>query len=134
MVVTGLTSLWVRKTFIICIKLMINCKTFTFNKVSNYVSLRNHFTQFAKFFNTFIRWSYETVLSSGCNLAFNMQLNSCNSNSCNSKDHLNWTTSSVPSEFTSKPLQENSFNSNSHNSKNYLDQTNFWPLDVFFIV
>ena len=52
-----------------------------------------------------------------------MQLNSCNSNSCNSKDHLNRTNSSVPSEFTSKPSQENSFNLNSHNSKNHLNRT-----------
>ena len=46
-------------------------------------------------------------------------MNSCNSNSCNLKDHLNRTNSLVPSKFTSKPLQENSFNSNSHNSKNH---------------
>ena len=42
---------------------------------------------------------------------FVIELNPCNSNFCNSKDHLNRTNSSVPSEFTSKPLQENSFNS-----------------------
>ena len=54
-----------------------------------------------------------------------IQLNSCNSNSCNSKNHLNRTNSLVLSEFTSKPLQENSFNSNSHNSKNHLNRTNF---------
>ena len=55
-----------------------------------------------------------------------IQLNSCISNSCNSKNHLNRTNSSVLSEFNSKPLQENSFNSNSHNSKNHLNRTNFW--------
>ena len=54
-----------------------------------------------------------------------LQLNSCNSNSCNLKNHLNRTNSLVLSEFTSKPLQENSFNSNSHNSKNHLNRTNF---------
>ena len=54
-----------------------------------------------------------------------IQLNSCNSNSRNSKDHLNGTNSSVPSEFTGTPLQENSFNSNSHNSKNHLHRINF---------
>ena len=60
-------------------------------------------------------------------------MNSCNSNSCNSKDHLNWRNSSANSEFTSKPLQENSFNSNSHNSKNHVNRTNFWFL-VFHLV
>ena len=54
-----------------------------------------------------------------------IQFNSCNSNPCNLKDHLNWTNSSVPSKFTSKPLQENSFSLNSHNSKNHLNWTNF---------
>ena len=63
-----------------------------------------------------------------------IQLNSCNSNSCNSKDHLNRTNSSVLSEFTSKPLQENSFNSNSHNSKNHLNRTNFRVTWTFFIM
>ena len=59
-------------------------------------------------------------------LGNDVQLNSCNSNSYNLKDHLNQTNSSVLSEFTSKPVQENSFNSNSHNSKNHLNQTNVW--------
>ena len=36
-------------------------------------------------------------------------LNSCNSNSCNSKDHLSRTNSLVPSEFSSKPIQENNY-------------------------
>ena len=61
-----------------------------------------------------------------------IQLNPCNSNSCNSEDHLNWTNFSVPSEFTSKALQEKSFNSNSHNSKNHLHRTNFWVLRTYF--
>ena len=56
----------------------------------------------------------------------NIQLNSCNSNCYNSKDHLNRTNSLVLSEFTSKPLQENSFHSNSHYSKNHLIRTNVW--------
>ena len=38
---------------------------------------------------------------------FLIQLDPCNLNFCNSKDHLNRTNSSVPSEFTSKALQEN---------------------------
>ena len=61
-----------------------------------------------------------------------VQLNSCNSNSCNSKDNLNRTNSSDPSKFTSKPLQENSFNLNSHNSINHLNQTNFWVPWTYF--
>ena len=69
----------------------------------------------------FARW-YEAVPM------LEIQFNSCNSNSYNSKEHLNRTNSSVPSEFTSKPLQENSFNSNSHNSKNHLNWTNFGSL------
>ena len=44
---------------------------------------------------------------------FVIQLKPSNSNFCNSENHLNRTNSSVPSEFTSKPLQENSFNLNS---------------------
>ena len=61
-----------------------------------------------------------------------LQLNSCNSNSCNSKDHLNRTNSLVPTEFTSKHLQETSFNSNSHNSKNHLNRTSFgFPGRIF---
>ena len=61
-----------------------------------------------------------------------LQLNSCNSNSCNLKNHLNRKNSLVLSEFTSKPLQENSFNSNSHNSKNHLNRTNFSVLWTYF--
>ena len=61
-----------------------------------------------------------------------VQLNLCNSNCRNSKDHLTGTNSSVPSEFASKPLQENSFNSNSHNSKNHLNRTNFWVPWTYF--
>ena len=61
-----------------------------------------------------------------------LQLNSSNSNSCNSKDHLNRTNSSVHSEFASKILQEKSFNSNSHNSKNHLNRTNFWVPWTYF--
>ena len=61
-----------------------------------------------------------------------VQLNSCNSNSFNSKDHLNRTNYLVPSKFTRKPLQENSFNSNSHNSKNHLNRTNFSVLWTYF--
>ena len=61
-----------------------------------------------------------------------LQLDSCNSNSCNSRDHLNRTNFSVPSEFTNKPLQENSFNLNSHNLKNHLNRTNFWVPWTYF--
>ena len=64
-----------------------------------------------------------------------LQLNSCNSNSGNSKNNLNRTNSSVLPEFTSKPskpLQEKSFNSNSHNSKNHLNRTNFWAPWTYF--
>ena len=63
---------------------------------------------------------------------YEIQLNSCNSNSCNSKDHLNRTNSLVPLEFTSKLLQESSFNSNSHNSKNHLNRTNCWVPWTYF--
>ena len=72
----------------------------------------------------------KTILNFSLN--FKLQLNSCNSNSCNSKDHLNQTNSSVPSEFTSKLLQENSFNSNSHNSKNHVNRTNFGVSWTYF--
>ena len=44
-----------------------------------------------------------------------IQLNSCNSNSYNSNNHVNRTNSSVPSDFTSKsqtPIIRNSCNSN----------------------
>ena len=61
-----------------------------------------------------------------------IQLNPCNSNSCDSKDHLNRTNSSVHLEFTSKLLQENSFNWNSHNSRNHLNRTNFGVPWVYF--
>ena len=61
-----------------------------------------------------------------------LQLNSCNLNSCNSKDHLNRTNSLVATEFTSKTLQGNSFHSNSHNSKNHLYRTSFWILWTYF--
>ena len=47
--------------------------------------------------------------------SFVIQLNPCNSNFCNSKNHLNRTNSSVPSKFTSKALQEKCFNWNSQN-------------------
>ena len=61
-----------------------------------------------------------------------IQLNSCNLNSCNSKNHLNRTNSSVLSEFIRKPLQENSFILNSHNSKNHLNRTNIWVPWTYF--
>ena len=67
-----------------------------------------------------------------CQELATLQLNSCNSNSCNSKGQLNRANSSVPPEFTSKPLQENSFNSNSHNSKNHLNRTNVWVSWTYF--
>ena len=65
-------------------------------------------------------------------LKFVLQLNSCNSNSYNSKNHLNRKNSSVLSEFNSNPLQENSFNSDAHNSKNHLNQTNVWVPWTYF--
>ena len=61
-----------------------------------------------------------------------IQLNSCNSNSCNLKYHLNQTNSLVSSEFTSKHLHENSFNSNSRNPKNYLNRTFHWVPWTYF--
>ena len=54
-----------------------------------------------------------------------VQLNSCNSNSYNSKPHVIRTDSEVPSEFTLKTLQENSYNSNPCNSKNHVNRTVF---------
>ena len=54
-----------------------------------------------------------------------LQLNSCNSNSYNSKTHIIRTDSVVPSEFTLKTLQENSYNSNPCNSKNHVNRTYF---------
>ena len=61
-----------------------------------------------------------------------IKLNSCNSNSWNSKDHLNRTNSLVPSQFISKPLKESSFDSNSLNSKNRLNGINFWVPWTYF--
>ena len=52
-----------------------------------------------------------------------IQLNSCNSNSYNSKTNIIRTDSLVPSEFTLKTLQENSYYSNPCNSKNYVNRT-----------
>ena len=52
-------------------------------------------------------------------------MNSCNSNSYNSKSHVIRTDSVVPSEFTLKTLQENSYNSNPCNSKNHVNRTDF---------
>ena len=50
-------------------------------------------------------------------------MNSCNSDSYNSKNHLNRRNSLVSSEFTRKTLKESSYNSNSNNSKNHLNRT-----------
>ena len=52
-----------------------------------------------------------------------LQLNSCNSNSYNSKTHIIRTDFVVPSEFTLKTLQEHSYNSNPCNSKNHVNWT-----------
>ena len=40
-------------------------------------------------------------------IRFHIQLNSCSSNSCNSKDHLNRTNSLVPSEYTLATWKKN---------------------------
>ena len=65
----------------------------------------------------------------------NIQLNPCNSNSYNSKNHQNRRNSLVPSEFASKPLKERPQNLNSHNSKNNLNRTDYLvPWTIFYYV
>ena len=61
------------------------------------------------------------------------QLNSCNSDSCNSRNHLNRRNCLVPSGFTSKTLKESSYNSKFYNSKNHLNRTDhFVPWTIFY--
>ena len=55
-----------------------------------------------------------------------LQLNSCDSNSYNSKNNLNRRNCLVPSEFISTPLQESSYYLKSHNSKNHLNAGQFF--------
>ena len=61
-----------------------------------------------------------------------LQLNSCNSSSYISKNHLNRRNCLVPSEFASKPLWESSYNLNSYNSKNHLNPTDYLVLWTIF--
>ena len=72
------------------------------------------------------------TISKKINKFFCIQPSSCNSNSYNSKNHLNRRNSVVPSEFTSKFFYESSYNSNSHNSKNHLNRTDYLvPWTIF---
>ena len=61
-----------------------------------------------------------------------IQYSSCNSNSCNSKNHLEWKCSLVPSEFPIKLSHQYSYNSNSHNSKTNLSRNVWWVPSAIF--
>ena len=62
----------------------------------------------------------------------NIESSSCNSNSCNSKNHLDRTNWLVPSEFSIKLLHQDSYNSNSHNSKTHLNRSVWWVPSAIF--
>ena len=64
-----------------------------------------------------------------------IHLNTSNAKSYNSKYYLSRINCLVPSEFTSKPLQESSNNSNFHDSKNCLNGIDYLvPWRIFYQV